>query len=109
MRRIKFLAGLIALTQIPVAQFPDIVPPQVSVTASYPGAGAAVVSRVRAQLRFFIGSPGRQDDVSRLMALFPGSPSGLTPVPDQDRPVVGDIAAGAAHQPLPVGDRDPVA
>ncbi|WP_234430336.1 efflux RND transporter permease subunit, partial [Brucella melitensis] len=29
------LAGLIAVTRIPVAQFPDIVPPQVSVTATY--------------------------------------------------------------------------
>ncbi|MBD9372702.1 efflux RND transporter permease subunit [Rhizobium sp. ARZ01] len=44
------LAGLIALTQLPVAQFPDIVPPQVSVTASYPGAGADVVETTVAQL-----------------------------------------------------------
>jgi multidrug efflux pump subunit AcrB len=28
------LAGLLALTRIPVAQLPDIVPPQVQVTAS---------------------------------------------------------------------------
>jgi HAE1 family hydrophobic/amphiphilic exporter-1 len=35
------LAGLIALTRIPLAQFPDIVPPQVSVTTTYPGASAA--------------------------------------------------------------------
>ena len=32
------IAGLISLLAIPVAQFPDIVPPQVSVTATYPGA-----------------------------------------------------------------------
>ena len=37
------IAGLVAMQQIPVAQFPDIVPPQVSVTASYPGASAEVV------------------------------------------------------------------
>jgi hydrophobe/amphiphile efflux-1 (HAE1) family protein len=37
------LAGLIAMTRIPVAQFPDIVPPQVTVTTTYPGASAAVV------------------------------------------------------------------
>jgi hydrophobe/amphiphile efflux-1 (HAE1) family protein len=43
------LAGLIALTRIPVAQFPDIVPPQVSVTTSYPGASAAVVEATVAQ------------------------------------------------------------
>ncbi|NEX21378.1 multidrug efflux RND transporter permease subunit [Thiorhodococcus mannitoliphagus] len=43
------LAGLIAITQIPVAQFPDIVPPQVSVSASYPGASASVVESTIAQ------------------------------------------------------------
>ncbi|HEX8026899.1 MAG TPA: multidrug efflux RND transporter permease subunit [Vicinamibacterales bacterium] len=37
------LAGVIALTAIPVAQFPEIVPPQVQVTTSYPGAGTDVV------------------------------------------------------------------
>lgn len=37
------LAGLVGLTRIPIAQFPDIVPPQVSVQATYPGASAAVV------------------------------------------------------------------
>ena len=43
------IAGLIAITQIPVAQFPDIVPPQVSVTTAYPGASAAVVESTVAQ------------------------------------------------------------
>ena len=43
------LAGLIALTRIPVAQFPEIVPPQVVVTAMYPGASAAVVEQSVAQ------------------------------------------------------------
>jgi multidrug efflux pump subunit AcrB len=37
------IAGLVALTRIPVAQFPDIVPPQVQVSAVYPGASAEVV------------------------------------------------------------------
>lgn len=45
-----FLAGLIALTRLPVEQFPDIVPPQVSVVASYPGAGADVVEQTVAQV-----------------------------------------------------------
>src|SRR6516162_833152 len=43
------IAGLIALTRIPVAQFPDIVPPQVQVSATYPGASAAVVEASVAQ------------------------------------------------------------
>src|SRR5881275_2360346 len=43
------LAGLIAMTRIPVAQFPDIVPPQVSLTTTYPGADAEVVEATVAQ------------------------------------------------------------
>ena len=34
---------------LPIAQFPDIVPPQVQVTARYPGAGATVVEQTVAQ------------------------------------------------------------
>ena len=43
------LAGIIAITAIPIAQFPDIVPPQVTLTASYPGADAEVVETTVAQ------------------------------------------------------------
>src|SRR6476660_4222285 len=43
------LAGLIAIFSIPVSQFPDIVPPQVTVSASYPGADAEVVEATVAQ------------------------------------------------------------
>jgi hydrophobe/amphiphile efflux-1 (HAE1) family protein len=44
------IAGLISLLTIPVAQFPDIVPPQVSVSASYPGASSEVVDTTVAQV-----------------------------------------------------------
>lgn len=37
------LAGVIAMNTIPVAEFPNIAPPQVVVQASYPGADAATV------------------------------------------------------------------
>ncbi len=43
------LAGGLALTQIPVSQFPDIVPPVVQVTARFPGASASVVEATVAQ------------------------------------------------------------
>src|SRR4051795_1106097 len=43
------LAGALAMLRIPVAQFPDIVPPQVQVTTRYPGASAAVVEATVAQ------------------------------------------------------------
>jgi hydrophobe/amphiphile efflux-1 (HAE1) family protein len=43
------IAGVLALMQIPVAQFPDIVPPQVTVTGMFPGASADVVESSVAQ------------------------------------------------------------
>jgi hydrophobe/amphiphile efflux-1 (HAE1) family protein len=43
------IAGALALLAIPFAQYPDIVPPQVSVTTVYPGAGSAVVDGTVAQ------------------------------------------------------------
>ena len=38
------LAGLIAMFNIPVAQYPSITPPTITVTAAYPGANAKVVA-----------------------------------------------------------------
>ncbi len=46
---VMVIAGLVSLTRIPVAQFPDIVPPQVQVTARFPGASAEVVEATVAQ------------------------------------------------------------
>jgi hydrophobe/amphiphile efflux-1 (HAE1) family protein len=43
------IAGALAMLRIPVAQLPDIVPPQVTVTANYPGASANVVESAVAQ------------------------------------------------------------
>jgi hydrophobe/amphiphile efflux-1 (HAE1) family protein len=44
------IAGLVSLLAIPIAQLPDIVPPQVSVSASYPGASSEVVDTTVAQV-----------------------------------------------------------
>src|SRR4051812_26765202 len=41
---IMVLAGLICYQLLPVAQFPEITPPQVVVTAAYPGASSKVVA-----------------------------------------------------------------
>ena len=41
---IMVLTGMIAFKLLPVSQFPSIVPPQVTVTANYPGASAQVVA-----------------------------------------------------------------
>ena len=38
------IAGLVSVAALPVAQFPDVVPPTVEVKATYPGANASVVA-----------------------------------------------------------------
>src|SRR6187401_2437285 len=38
------IVGGVALTQLPIAQYPEVTPPTVQVTATYPGANAKVVS-----------------------------------------------------------------
>ena len=43
------LAGALSMLRIPVAQFPDIVPPQVTVSTQFAGASAAVVESTVAQ------------------------------------------------------------
>ncbi len=43
------IAGALALFAIPIAQYPDIVPPQVSVTTFFPGANSSVVDATIAQ------------------------------------------------------------
>ncbi len=44
------LAGVLAYQRIALSQFPDIVPPQVTVSTSFPGASAAVVEATVAQV-----------------------------------------------------------
>src|SRR5215469_5748890 len=38
------ILGVVALSQLPIAQYPEVAPPTVSVTANYPGANAKVVA-----------------------------------------------------------------
>ncbi len=38
------LAGLVAMRALPVAQYPEIVPPEVAVKATYPGANAQTIA-----------------------------------------------------------------
>ena len=45
------LAGLLAIPALPVAQFPNVAPPQISISATYPGASATTVIR-RASIGF---------------------------------------------------------
>lgn len=39
------IAGIVSMTKLPISQYPDITPPQVTVFASYPGADAETVAQ----------------------------------------------------------------
>src|SRR5207237_9560234 len=39
-----FLAGAIAITKLPVSEYPDVVPPSIVVRATYPGANPKVIA-----------------------------------------------------------------
>src|SRR5437016_13821354 len=42
---ITVIAGLVAMGGLPIAQFPDIVPPQIIVSTTYPGADAVTIEQ----------------------------------------------------------------
>ena len=44
------LAGLLSIFNLPVSQYPRIAPPQVTVSATYPGASAETMSRTVTQI-----------------------------------------------------------
>jgi HAE1 family hydrophobic/amphiphilic exporter-1 len=42
---VTVMAGLVAIQELPIAQFPDIIPPQISVSATYTGADALTIEQ----------------------------------------------------------------
>ncbi|KXU29856.1 multidrug efflux RND transporter permease subunit [Sphingobium sp. 22B] len=47
---VLMLAGVLAIRSLPIAQFPTIAPPTVSISASYPGADAETLERTTTQI-----------------------------------------------------------
>jgi len=47
---VLMLAGIIAIRSLPIAQFPSIAPPSISITATYPGADAQTLENTTTQI-----------------------------------------------------------
>jgi multidrug efflux pump len=90
------LAGLLALPTLPVSQFPVVAPPQVEITATYPGASAqvlvdSVTSVIEEELNgakglLYFDSSSNANGIAQITASFePGTDPDLAQVDIQNR------------------------
>ncbi|OWT65518.1 efflux RND transporter permease subunit [Candidimonas nitroreducens] len=114
------LAGLLAIPNMPVAQYPQVAPPQINVTASYPGASAqdvatSVTSVIENQLNgakglLYYESVSDSYGQSQITATFaPGIDPDLAQVDVQNRisNVTSSLPAAVVQQGLKVAQTNP--
>jgi len=93
---VLMLAGLLAIRTLPVAQFPEIAPPAVQITASYPGADASTLERTTAQvieqqlkgidnLRYFSSSSTSQGTLQITLTFEQGTDPDIAQVQVQNK------------------------
>ena len=90
------LAGAVAMSVAPIEQYPELAPPQVSISASYPGATAEVIANqvaapIEAQLNgidnllYFTSTSSSSGSVSISAVFQPGSDPDINQVNTQNR------------------------
>ncbi|WP_110994847.1 efflux RND transporter permease subunit [Pseudomonas sichuanensis] len=90
------LAGLLVIPTLPVAQYPNVAPPQISITATYPGASAkvlveSVTSIIEESLNgakglLYYESTNNSNGVAEVLVTFePGTPPDMAQVDVQNR------------------------
>ncbi|MCX8476277.1 MAG: efflux RND transporter permease subunit [Sphingomonas sp.] len=93
---ILMLAGLLAIRSLPIAQFPEIAPPSVTVSANYPGADAETLERTTTQiieqqlrgidnLRYFSSSSSSAGTVSITLTFEQGTDPDIAQVQVQNK------------------------
>ncbi|WP_263265124.1 multidrug efflux RND transporter permease subunit [Pseudomonas sp. RIT-PI-S] len=90
------LAGLLAIPLLPVAQYPSVAPPQITITATYPGASAQVLadsvsSVIEEELNgatglLYFESTSNSNGIAEIVVTFrPGTEPALAQVDVQNR------------------------
>lgn len=90
------LAGLLAIPLLPVAQYPSVAPPQIAVSATYPGASAevlvdSVTSVIEEELNganglLYFGSTSNSNGIAEITVTFkPGTDPDMAQVDVQNR------------------------
>ncbi|HLH95505.1 MAG TPA: efflux RND transporter permease subunit [Xanthobacteraceae bacterium] len=90
------LAGLLALSVIPIAQYPNLMPPQITVNASYPGASAAALTTTVGQpievqvngvpdMLYMQSTSSSSGDYSLVVTFAPGTDPNIDQVNVQNR------------------------
>ena len=77
---VLMLAGALAVINLPIMQYPAIAPPQVGISASYPGASAQTVQDSVVQVL----SRGKE---SELQVRWPGGKTTTSPLPSEAREI----------------------
>ena len=89
------LAGLLAIPNLPVAQFPDVAPPQITISAAYPGASATTISEsvtsvIEQELNgtknlLYFDSSSSNETATVTVSFTPGTDADLAQVDVQNR------------------------
>ncbi len=88
---VTVLVGVICLLQLPIAEYPEIAPPSVKVTASYPGATSQVISETVASvieeqvngiegLMYYKSESDNNGNYSLILTFHPGTDSDIAQV-----------------------------
>lgn len=92
---ITMLAGILAITNLPIEQYPKVAPPTVTITASYPGASANTVENSVTQvveqsltgidnLRYFSASSAN-NSMAITLSFAPGTDADIAQVQTQNK------------------------